>query len=144
MGEAKGRQTDAASLLSQGDDYLAESDHVNAAMTYLTVLDVHPTSPEAKTANSRFDRLAQMFKRGEISPESLAAFEANLPPIETLSSLYAKYQVLGFHQVKAEALETAGDIQSANAMYGMCMQEARSLMDAEFNNAIQAEIAWRS
>ncbi len=142
MGDTKGSQTDAASLLFQGDAYRDQGDYVNAALTYLKAADSLSSGSGGLIASDRLGELARIFREGKISQEAVAAFEASLPPIDRFESLRAKYHVVEFRRMKADALNAAGDSQGADSLYGACMEEARALMDVEPNNGLQIDIAW--
>lgn len=99
----------AIDLLEDAAQYEAAGDFVQAALTYLEVLDQYPRTVSSKTAYGKLDEFSQNAIAGILPPSDLQAFQAALPSWEQCNSAESRYILIGFAYTRAAAAKAAGD-----------------------------------
>lgn len=129
----------AASLRVEDADALRISgDVVDAALTYLEVMDDHPRTPESVYSYERLNEFSQKAIAGEYSPAQIQEFQSRVPTWAECKSAESKYILLGFSYTKASAAKAAGDTRGARALNSQTKAIAWRFMREHPNHPLQA------
>jgi hypothetical protein len=127
----------AAAKFASAESLREQSDDVNAVLAYIALIDEHPSSAQARAADSRANYVMKLLDAAELD-----ALEAALPPPEDLKSLNSLVVVGQYHVLRAKQLaasDPAGAARHVGTVYDMAWRAFEEDLDDHYKKTILEE-----